>query len=94
MEAIQKFGTNVASFHLATGERRWYIIGCYLYPDVASTIDCVVAALREFPQGLELLVAGYFNAYLEQTEGERREEEILAALAEARLEDMQVHFLL
>ena len=33
MEAIQQFGSNVGSFHLATGERRWYIIICYLSPN-------------------------------------------------------------
>ena len=38
VEAVREFGPNVVSFQLATGERRWYIIGCYLAPDDTSTI--------------------------------------------------------
>ena len=33
VEAVQKFGPNVIGFHLTTGARRWYIVGCYLAPD-------------------------------------------------------------
>ena len=51
VEAIQKFGPNFFSLHLAAGERRWYIIGCYLAPDDASAVESVVADLRERPQG-------------------------------------------
>ena len=32
VEDMNKFEPNVVSFQLATGERRWYIIGCYLAP--------------------------------------------------------------
>ena len=32
VEAVQKFGPNVVGFQLATGGRRWYIVGCYLAP--------------------------------------------------------------
>ena len=30
VEAIFQFGANVIACQLETGERRWYIIGCYL----------------------------------------------------------------
>ena len=46
VEAIQQFGTHVVGFQLATGERRWYIVGCYLAPDDTLTIESVVAALK------------------------------------------------
>ena len=46
VEAVRKFGLNVMSLQLATGSRRWYIIGCYLAPDDISTIESVVAALK------------------------------------------------
>ena len=58
MEAVQQFGPNVVGFQLATGERCWYIVGCYLVPDDTSTIECVVAALKERPRSAKLLVAG------------------------------------
>ena len=94
LEAIQQFGPNIIGFQLATGERRWYIVGCYVAPDNTSTIDTVVAALKEFPRGTELLVAGDFNVNLSDPEGDRRGENIMAAMATEGLEDMLAHFLL
>ena len=47
VEAVQQFRTNVVVFHLATGERRWYIVVCYLARDDTLTIESVVAALKE-----------------------------------------------
>ena len=32
MEALQTYGANVISFQLASGDRRWFIVGCYLVP--------------------------------------------------------------
>ena len=51
VEAVQKFGPNIVRFQLATGERRWYIVGCYLVPNNTSTIESVVGALKDRPQG-------------------------------------------
>ena len=58
LEAVRQFGLNVVSFHLATGARQWYIIGCYLAPDKTSTIERMIAALKERPRGTALLMAG------------------------------------
>ena len=38
VEAVREYRPNVMSFKLATGARRWYIIGCYLAPDNTLTI--------------------------------------------------------
>ena len=38
VEEVREYGPNVISFEVATGRRRWYIIGCYLAPDDARTI--------------------------------------------------------
>ena len=81
MEAFQKFRPNVVGFQLATGERRWFTVGCYLAPNDTSTIDSVVAELKELPRGAELLVAGDFNVNLEEPEGDWRGEDIAAAMA-------------
>ena len=51
MEATQKFGPNAVGFHLVTEERQWYIIGYYLAPDDTSTIESVIAVLKERPPG-------------------------------------------
>ena len=32
VEAVEKFGPNVLGFQLATGARRWYIMGVYIAP--------------------------------------------------------------
>ena len=68
-------------------------MGCYLPPYNTSTIEIVVAALKEWPRGAKLVVAVYFNAMLSETEGDQRGEEIVAALATEGLEDMSAHFL-
>ena len=94
VKAVQKFRLNVVVFQLVTRARRWYIVGCYLTPDDTSTIERVVEALNERPKGDELLVAGDFNADLAEQEGERRGEDIAAALATEGLEEMLAHLLL
>ena len=33
VEVVHHFGQNVVGFQMATGEWRWYIVGCYLAPD-------------------------------------------------------------
>ena len=93
MEAIQQFGQNIFGFQLEMGERRWYIIGCFLVPDNTSTIESVIASLKERPRGLELLVVVDFNANLDHTEGDWRAEDIVAALTTARSEDIFSHLL-
>ena len=93
VDAVQQFGPNIVGFQLATEERRWYIVGCYLAPDDTSTIESVVAALKERPRGAKLLVVGYFNVNLAEPEGGRRGEDISAAMATEGLEYMSEHFL-
>ena len=77
MEAVRKYGLNVIVFQLATGARRWYIVGCYLAPDDTSTIERVVEALKARPKGVELLVVGDLNTNLAAPEGDRRSEDIV-----------------
>ena len=66
---------------------------CQVNPDDTSTIESVVAALKERPRGAELLVAGDFNVNLADPEGDRRREDIVAAMGMEGLEDMSAHFL-
>ena len=93
VEAVQQFGPNVVGFHLATRERWCYIVECYLAPDNTLKIESVVAALKERPRGAELLVAGDFNVNLAELKGDRRGEDITAAMETEGLEDMSAHFL-
>ena len=73
VEAVQKFRSNVVAFQLATRERRWYIVGCYLAPNDILTIESIVAALKEEPRGAKLLGARDINTKLSEPEGDRSE---------------------
>ena len=93
MEVVRKYRTNVISFQLATGARRWYIVGCYLAPDDTLTIERVVEVLRARPKGADLLVAGDLNTNLASPEGDWIGEDIAATIATEGLEDMAQHFI-
>ena len=60
----------------------------YLAPDDTLAIESAVAALKERPRGAKLLVAGDFNVKLSETEGNRKEENILLALVTEGLKDI------
>ena len=69
VEVLCLHGTNFVIFYLASGSQWWYIVGYYLAPDDASTIEDVVAAVSKQPRGVALLVAGNFNTDLAAPEG-------------------------
>ena len=48
-------------FQLASGGQRWHIVGCYLSPYNASSIEDVVTAIIQRPRGGALLVVVDFN---------------------------------
>ena len=58
VEMICQFGANVIMCQLATRERRWYIVKCYLTPVDGVTIQDVEAVMTERPRGAELIVEG------------------------------------
>ena len=93
LDIVQQFRPNVVGFQLVTGERWWCTMVCYLAPEETSTIESVVAALKERPRGAKLLVAGDFNVKLLEPEGNRRGEDIAAAMATEGLKYMSDHFL-
>ena len=49
-EALQNYRANVVRFQLASDDRRWYIMGCYLALDNASTIEDVITAIGKRPR--------------------------------------------
>ena len=75
------------------GERLWYIVGYYLSPGDGTTIWYMEAAMADRPRGAELIVAGNFNMYQENTGGWGWDKEITEAVIKERLEDIQGHFL-
>ena len=63
-EAIRQFNANVIVCYPKTGDRRCYIIGCYLAPFDNTTIWYVEAAMVEWTRGAELIFAGDINVDL------------------------------
>ena len=61
------------------------MVGCYVAPHDASTLDIVVTAIDHRPRGTELLVAGDFNTYLESLYVNGRGEVITIAMATEEL---------
>ena len=76
MEEVRQYGPNVLSVEVVSGRRRWFIVGCYIAPDDAQTIERVVKALKDQPQGTALVVAGDLNTDLGDMDGDRRGAEI------------------
>ena len=72
VEEVRQYGPNVLSFEVVSGWRRWYIVGCYIAPDDAQTIERVVTALGDQPKGTALVVAGDLNTDLGEMECDRR----------------------
>ena len=56
VEALQIYGANIIRFQLVSGDRQWFIVGCYLAPDDDSKIDDFVAAIIHWPREVALLV--------------------------------------
>ena len=83
VEAVQEYRPNFLSFEVTTRAWGWYIIGCYLAPDDAETIERLVTALGDKPRGTALIVAGDLNTNLGDTENNRRGSEIAAEMTEA-----------
>ena len=69
MDAHRHHGLNIARFQMATGGRLCHVIGSYIVPHGASTLERVVAAIGHIPWGAELLIAGDFNADLSAPDG-------------------------
>ena len=70
VEAIIQFKANGIALHLETGDRRWYIVGCYLAPFNNTMIWYVEAAMVEWPRGADLIFAGDLNMDLDRTGGQ------------------------
>ena len=76
------------------GEKRWYIVECYLTAVDGETIQDVEVAIAERPRGTELIVGGDLNVDLEKASGRGQDEEIAMAVALACLGDLEGNFLM
>ena len=51
VEALQTYGANIVIFQMSSGDRQWYIVGCYLTLDNASSIEDISRPLKSGPRG-------------------------------------------
>ena len=80
VESHQQNGQNFVIFQLVTGGLHYHLVGCYLAPRYASTLESVVAAIGQRPRGTDLLVVGDFNKYLELPDGHELKKVISTAI--------------
>ena len=69
------------------------MVGCYIAPRESSTLENVVAAIGHRPIGVDLPIAGNFNADLESPDGNKHDKTIASVMATEGLEYMTAHFL-
>ena len=81
VEYFQPHGRNMISFQLDYDKRRWFIVGCYIYPDNASNVESIIADIRKCTHRDALLVDGNSNIYLAALEGNCCREEIAVVIA-------------
>ena len=93
VKLMRQFGANIIACQMATGERRWYIVGCYLAFGDRATIQDAKESIAEWTSGTELIVLGYLNVDLERTVGRGRDKDIAVVVATAGIEDILVHLL-
>ena len=56
VEYHQQHGPNFFIFHMENRGWLWFIAGCYLATDYASSIDKVVRAMVQRPSGYKIMV--------------------------------------
>ena len=80
-------------YQVASVGKLWFIVGCYLSHDDAATTNCIFMAIGHNPCGADILVAGYINTNLAETEGNSCGADIVVSIVTAGLEYMSTHFL-
>ena len=67
LEALHPNGPNIFIFQLEMVGHMCHLMGFYIAPDGASTIEEVVVAIIKRLRGAELMMARDFNTYLEES---------------------------
>jgi hypothetical protein len=93
VEDWQIRGPNVLTFVLATGNTRFFAVGCYIPPNDLSTLTTIEQAWNECPRGHTPILLGNLNVNLHSPRDERDKQ--IAELVEdvMGLTDLSRHFL-
>ena len=93
VEAHQKHGPNIVIFRMVMGGPIWFLMGLYLAPDNASSIEHAFGAMVQCPNRDELVVFGDLNRDIVEPEGNTWYKSIVVALVDLGPEDIYIHFL-
>ena len=93
VEYQQQHGPNIIRFQILPDKIRCHVVGCYLAPHNASTLEVVTAAIGHRPRDAEILVIRKFNIDLELPDGNEHKKEITAAMETEGIEYMMQNFL-
>jgi exonuclease III len=90
VESVKRFGSDVISFQLATGQKRYSCVGGYIPPKDESTIESIGKAFDSLPKGPRILL-GDLNVNLNNPRNDRGLQ-IATLVADLGLEDLISHF--
>ena len=85
---MQQHGPNVLILQVVSRGQWWFIVGCYIVPNDAATIERAVTSISQCPRRAALMVAGDFSTDLATLEEINHGEEIAASVATSGLEDI------
>ena len=85
------FGTNVVSFTITTGWKKWRVVGAYVPVNNQPGVHWVVQALSREPEGVGTLLVDDLNTCLSQPR-DQREEDLETAIDNHGLTDQLMHF--
>ena len=64
--------TNIITFHLVTGQDRFYIVGAYIPPSDLNALEEVAKAWQQCPKGCLPMLVGDLNVDLDNTPADER----------------------
>jgi hypothetical protein len=94
IESIRHHGSDVLSFELVTGSRRWLVIGAYISPNRDGQDECNhILHARNQRQRLPVIITGDLNVNLDNdTQLNERGQRIKNCMSLLGVEDMSNHF--
>ena len=77
---------------MVTGQKRWFIISCYVLPGSADEAEHIVTVFGHCAYGVYPITVININVDLFQTKGRYHEKDIVEMVAVEVLNDMATHF--
>ena len=89
---MRKFGPNMVSFTVTSGQKRWYVVREYVPPNDLPAVQQITHALACGPEGVRKLLVGNLNNCLAHPR-DQREEHLAIVIVGHGLTDQARHFI-